>query len=165
MLAMTQREKSRYGQIHVDNSATYMLNPRRSVYAKEGYNPQELACRLYTPTYISFETVLLSAGVIFQYSETITCAGYLSRDVEVDNQEIKYRKLKGEILVNPKGVILNRDNINIATPERAFLDMLYLNKKYYFDYANSLNKNKLYELASIYDSPALLNKLKTIFPK
>jgi hypothetical protein len=57
----------------------------------------------------------------------------LSRKVEVDNQEIKYRKLKGVILVNPQGVILNRDNINIAMPERAFLDMLYLNKNYYTD--------------------------------
>jgi predicted transcriptional regulator of viral defense system len=142
-----------------------LLNIRRGIYAKAGYNPQELACRLCTPAYISFEKVLLSSGIIFQYSETITCASYLSREIEIDNQAIKYRKLKGEILVNPQGVILNQNNINIATPERAFLDMLYLNKNYYFDYTNSLNKSKLYEIVKIYDSPALLNKLKEYFPK
>ncbi|GHU64798.1 hypothetical protein FACS1894123_10050 [Bacteroidia bacterium] len=142
-----------------------LLNLQRGIYAKEGYNPQELACRLYAPTYISFETVLLAAGVIFQYYETITNASYLSREVEVDNQAIKYRKLKGEILVNPKGVMLNRNNINIATPERAFLDMLYLNKNYYFDNINSLNKSKLYDIVEIYNSPALFNKLNTYFPK
>ncbi|MDR0830664.1 MAG: hypothetical protein LBN95_11230 [Prevotellaceae bacterium] len=142
-----------------------LLNLRRGIYAKEAYNPEELACVLYTPTYISFEKVLLAAGVIFQYSDTITNASYLSREIIVDSQVIKYRKLKGEILVNPKGVILNQNNLNIATPERAFLDMLYLNKNYYFDYTNSLNKRKLYELVEIYNSPALFNQLKNYFPK
>lgn len=142
-----------------------LLNLQRGIYAKEGYNPQELACRLYTPTYISFETVLLASGVIFQYSETITNASYLSREIGIDNRVIKYRKLKGEILVNPKGLLLNQKNINIATPERAFLDMLYLNKNYYFDYTNSLDKSKLYQIVEIYNSPSLLRKLKEYFPR
>jgi predicted transcriptional regulator of viral defense system len=142
-----------------------LLNLRRGIYAKEGYNFEELACVLYTPTYISFEKALLAAGVIFQYSDAITNASYLSREIIIDNQTIKYRKLKGEILVNPQGVILNQNNINIATPERAFLDMLYLNKNYYFDYTHSLNKRKLYDLVEIYNSPALFKQLKTYFPK
>jgi hypothetical protein len=141
-----------------------LLNLRRGIYAKEGYNPKELACLLYTPAYISFEYVLLSAGIIFQYSETISNASYLSREISVDNHTVKYRKLKGEILVNHKGIVKN-GNISIAIPERAFLDTLYLNKNFYFDNPYSLNKNKLYELLDVYNSPALVNKLKEYFLK
>lgn len=54
------------------------LNPRKRFYAKAGYNPEELACLLYTPTYISLEYVLQQSGIIFQYDSTITNVSYLS---------------------------------------------------------------------------------------
>ena len=64
-----------------------LQNTRRGIYAKKGYNPEELACLLYTPSYLSLEYVLQKAGVVFQYDSCLTCAGYLSRTVEADGKE------------------------------------------------------------------------------
>ena len=82
-----------------------LQNPRRGIYAKKGYNPEELACLLYTPSYLSLEYVLQKAGVVFQYDSCLTCAGYLSRTVEADGKEYRYRKVKGEILAEDGKVI------------------------------------------------------------
>ena len=133
-----------------------LLNPRRGFYAKEDYKPEELACLLYPPTYISLEYVLQRAGVIFQYDSAITNVSYLTRETEIDNQTFRYRQIKGEILTNTAGIVLNKDNINIATPERAFLDILYLNKRFYFDNLHALDKQKIAELLPIYNSQTLV---------
>ena len=142
-----------------------LLNPRKGFYAKENYNPAELACLIFTPTYISLEYVLQQAGIIFQYDSAITSVSYLSREIEADNRIFRYRQMKGEILTNTEGIILNENNINIATPERAFLDMLYLNKDFYFDNPNALDKKKVAKLLPIYNSQALtqaVNKLLSL---
>ncbi|MEI6141715.1 MAG: hypothetical protein WCP85_20760, partial [Mariniphaga sp.] len=60
-----------------------LQNPRKGIYTKPNYNPEELACILYTPSYISMEYVLQKAGVIFQYDSGITTVSYLSRCIEV----------------------------------------------------------------------------------
>jgi len=140
-----------------------LLNPRKSFYAKEGYKPEELACLLYPPTYISLEYVLQRAGVIFQYDSAITNVSYLSRETEVDKQTFRYRKIKGEILTNTAGIILNKNNVNIATPERAFLDILYLNKRFYFDNLHSLNKKAIAQLLPLYSSPKLVKTVNKLF--
>ena len=142
-----------------------LLNPRRGFYAKEGYKPEELACLLYPPTYISFEYVLQRAGVVFQYDSAITNASYLTREVEIDGQPMRYRQIKGEILSNTTGIILNDSNINIATAERAFLDTLYLNGRYYFDNLHILNKKTVASLLPIYSSQALEKKINKLFTK
>ena len=133
-----------------------LLNPRKGFYAKEGYKPEELACLLYPPTYISLEYVLQRAGVIFQYDNAITNVSYLARETVTDNQTFRYRQMKGEILTNPTGIILEKNNINIATPERAFLDMIYLNGRYYFDNLHVLNKKTVTKLLPIYDSSTVV---------
>ena len=139
-----------------------LLNPRKGFYAKENYNPAELACLIFTPTYISLEHVLQQAGVIFQYDSAITNVSYLSREIEVDNRRFRYRQMKGEILTNTEGIHLNENNINIATPERAFLDMLYLNKDFYFDNLNVLDKKKVVKLLHIYNSQTLTQTVNTL---
>ena len=129
-----------------------LLNPRKGFYAKEGYKLEELACLLYPPTYISLEYVLQRAGIIFQYDSSITNVSYLTREIEIDHQNFRYRQIKGEILTNTSGITLNKNNINIATPERAFLDMLYLNKRFYFDNLHILDKKKIAKLLPVYHS-------------
>jgi hypothetical protein len=140
-----------------------LLNPRRGFYAKEGYKPEELACLLYPPTYISLEYVLQRSGVVFQYDSAITNISYLTREIEIDNQSFRYRQIKGEILTNTTGIILNKDNINIATPERAFLDTLYINGRYYFDNLHILNRETVEKLLPIYNSQTLVKKVKEHF--
>lgn len=133
-----------------------LTNPWKGIYAKNQYSFQELACKLYVPSYISLETVLQKAGVIFQYSDNVSMVSYLSRTLEIDAKVIEYRKIKNEILIDLRGI--NRGSINEASPERAFLDTLYLNSHYYFDNPSVLDKSKVIDLLSIYNSPTLTKR-------
>jgi hypothetical protein len=141
-----------------------LLNPRKGIYAKSNYSSEELACVLYTPSYISLEYVLQKTGVLFQFDSRITSISYLSRSVEIEDKTFIYRKIKGEIIANTKGITRQFDQVNIASGERAFLDLLYLNKNYYFDNLNPLDKTKVYDLLPIYMSKALTARVKKLFP-
>lgn len=138
-------------------------NPRKGIYTKPDYSARELACRLYTPSYISLETVLASEGVIFQYDSSITIVSYLSRTLEINEQTLRYRKIKNACLLNTRGIIRQTEGINIATPERALLDMLYLNPGYYFDNINAVDKEKTLSLVEIYDSKTLQTTIHNLF--
>lgn len=132
----------------------------RGVFAKEQqYNLKELATSIYTPSYISFETVLREAGIIFQHYATIFVAAPWSFTKIIDGRTLTFRKLKKDVLFNPTGV-KNESTYSIATPERAFLDMLYLFPNYYFDNFKSLKWNSCFELAEIYYNKELLKRLK-----
>ena len=139
-----------------------LQNPRKGIYTKSNYNPEELACIIYTPSYISLEYVLQKAGVIFQYDSGITTVSYLSRTIEVKGQTFVFRKIKGEILVNAAGIIMQNNCINIARAERAFLDLVYLNKDTYFDNLKPLNRQLIFKLLPIYQSKALTLRVKKL---
>ena len=138
-----------------------ILNPRKGVFAKQGYDPRELSCLLYTPSYISLEYVLQRSGIIFQDSDGITAVGNLSRTLQIDGETYRYRKIKAEILFDTSGII-REGGVNIATPERAFLDTLYLEQNYFFDNTSPLSKGKVLELLPLYDCKALNQRVKQI---
>jgi len=127
---------------------------RRGIYAKEDFNFLELANKIYTPSYISFETVLEKEAVIFQKYQTIFVASYLSRKIKVGEQEIFYRKVKNEVLLNSLGVE-ERNFYFIASKERAFLDSIFLYKDYYFDNLRPLDWDMIDEIKKIYSSKIL----------
>ncbi len=138
---------------------------RRGLYAKDkNYDKRELATKIYTPSYVSFETVLRDAGMIFQYYDTIFVASYITREIVADNQNFAYKRLKDHILTNPAG-IEEKDNYSIASPERAFLDTLYRTKDYYFDNLRPLNWDKVFELLAIYKNNRMEKKVKQVFEK
>ena len=139
-----------------------LLNPRKGVYAKKTYNPEELAGTVFVPSYISLQYVLQKAGVVFQYDSAITSVSYLSREIEMCGMTFKYSQIKGEILCNIDG-IERRDNINIATPERALLDMMYLNSECYFDNLNAVNKKRIMQLLPIYQSQKMYDRVEKMF--
>ena len=117
-------------------SKGYLTRIRQGVYVKTNFNYQELACMLYTPSYISFETILQQEGIIYQYDETIYCASYLSKKINISYQEktikIIYRKLKDDILYDMQGI--STDNyVSKANASRAIKDMSYLKSDFYFD--------------------------------
>jgi hypothetical protein len=142
--------------------ARKLNNPRKGIYTKPGYDPEEMACSVFTPSYISLQYVLQKAGIVFQYDSRITSVSYLSRIIEIENREFIYRKIKGSSLVNTAGIIRQKNHINIASPERAFVDFLYLEKEFHFDNLNPLNKEIVYELLTIYKSKALIKYVKKI---
>lgn len=140
-------------------------NPRRGIYAKPAFNREELCCTIYTPSYISLEYVLQRYGIIFQYDSRFSAVSYLSRSIEVENQTYQYRKIKGEILVNTSGINRQNNQVNIASAERAFLDLLYLNPKTYFDNLNPLNKELIHKLLPVYQSKTLTTHVNKLLPK
>ncbi len=53
-----------------------LIRLTRGVFAKSSeYDIKELATSIYTPSYISFETVLREAGIIFQHRDAVFVAG------------------------------------------------------------------------------------------
>lgn len=136
---------------------------RRGIYAKDNnYSRQELATRIFTPSYISFETVLTQSGINFQYYNQIFIASYLKRDIIIDSQTYSYRKIKDLVLTNSVGVE-HRDEYSIATKERAFLDTIYINKEYHFDAMGSLDWNKVFEMLPMYHNKRMERKVKEFF--
>ena len=131
----------------------------RGIFTKtKQYDPKELATSIYIPAYISFETVLRESGVIFQHYDTIFVASKYSKTVIIDKHTFSFRKLKDAVLYNSTGIII-KDNYSIATTERAFLDMIYLFPNYYFDNLQSINFQKCFELATIYNNNQLVKRL------
>jgi len=136
-----------------------LIRLARGVFAKDkNYDPKELATSIYTPSYISFETVLREAGVIFQHHDSIFAVGPYPTTKKIDHYTITFRKLKDSILYNALG-IKNEKNYSIATPERAFLDTIYLSPKFYFDNLQSIDWELCFELAKIYDNKQLIKRL------
>lgn len=134
-------------------------NPRRGIYTKATYNEREMACSLFRPAYISLEYVLQRAGVVFQYDDTITCVSYLNRTVEIDEKNYQFRIINPELWIGMEG-IEQKDNILIATPERAFLDMVYLSAgNCYFDNLHPLNKTKVKQLLPLCQSKVLTERV------
>jgi len=140
-----------------------LYSPRRGIYAKDkNYDRWELATKIYTPSYISFETILAQAGVIFQYYGQIFVASYLSREITVDNQAYVYKKIKDTILTNNAGIEI-KNNYSLASPERAFLDTLYLYKEYHFDNLSPLNWEKVFEILPIYQNKKMEKRVQKYF--
>jgi len=134
---------------------------RKGLYAKDkNYNKLEAANKIFTPSYISFETVLAKAGVTFQYYSQVFAASYLTREITADGQRYSYRKIKDSVLTDNTG-IEQKDNYAIATPERAFLDIGYLNKDYHFDNLSILDWNKILEILPIYVNKRMEKDIKS----
>lgn len=151
-----KRQLNHYVKTHV------LLNPKPGIYAKENYNPEELGNRIYTPSYVSLETVLAEEGMTFQFYETISYASYLTRGITVGNQKFKYWEMPGTILANIEG-IENLDGYAKAFKERAFLDMVYLHDNYHFDNLDSLNWDRVFEISKIYHSEILERRVKDYY--
>jgi predicted transcriptional regulator of viral defense system len=136
---------------------------RRGFYALDrNYNRLELATKIFTPSYISFETVLRAAGIIFQHYESIFVASYQSKTIECDDQTYIFKTIKPTILTNPDGIEI-KENYSIASPERAFLDTIYLNINYHFDNLEPLNWEKINQILPLYGGNERVGKMVEIY--
>lgn len=129
-----------------------LIRLRRGLYGKnKDYNKLELATRIHTPSYVSFETVLAKEGLIFQYQTGVTIASYLSRTIIIEDETYSFKKMRNTLLTNPSGV-KQVDETSIATKERAFLDILYINKDFHFDNTRSLNWQDVFAMLPLYNN-------------
>ena len=153
--AKTARVRLSY---YVKSGALYRI--RRGLYAKdERYDKLEMATKIFTPAYISFETVLVKEGVVFQHYERIFVASYQSKELECDGTMVSFRKIKDTILVNKKG-LENKGNYYIASTERAYLDTLYLTKDYHFDNLSALDWGKVFKILPIYKNKRMKKRVE-----
>ena len=137
-----------------------LIRVHRGLYAKDkNYDRFELATKIYTPSYISFETALAKAGIIFQFYGQILIASYVTREVIVDDKTYSYKRVRDSILTNHTGIEA-KNNYHIATPERAFLDVVYLSKDYHFDNLSPLIWDKVFEILPIYNNKSLEKRVK-----
>jgi predicted transcriptional regulator of viral defense system len=140
-----------------------LIRMRRGFYAKDKeYDRFELATRIYTPSYVSFETVLAQEGVTFQYYGTIFVASYVNREITIGgkkDQKITFVRMKDYVLSNPAG-IEHVNGVAKATKERAFLDRLYVSKDYHFDNLHGIDWEKVSSLAPIYHNKRLIKNLE-----
>jgi len=136
---------------------------RRGLYAKDTqYSRLELASKIFTPAYVSLETILLREGVIFQYYETIYVVSYITRHLKIEEQSYEFRRINPEILVNRLGI--NEENgIFMACKERAMLDRLYLTPNYYFDNLRGINWDRAREIVKIYNSKTMIRRLEEYY--
>ncbi len=140
-----------------------LYSVRRGLYAKDkNYDRFELATKIFTPSYVSFETILSESGVIFQHYQKIFVATYQTKEIECDKQLYSFRKVKDDILTNTTG-IENRGNYFAASKERAFLDVLYLNKDYHFDNLSPLDFGKVESLLAVYQNKRMDKQVKKYF--
>lgn len=146
---------------YIKNGDLYRI--RQGLYAKDkNYNKFEFAVKVYTPSYVSFETVLAKAGIIFQLYGQIFVASYLTREIIADEQKYSYKKIKDSVLTNNAG-IEHKEDYSIASPERAFLDVVYLNKDYHFDNFSNIDWNKVFEILPIYNNKQMEKKVKKYY--
>lgn len=142
-------------------NAGNLIRLRNGIYVKDRqYNPRELATSIYVPSYISFETVLRDEGVLFQHYDSIFAASIRPREVTCDGRTYVYRKLSDDILYCPEG-IAEVKGVATATRERAFLDMLYLHKRYHFDNLAGIDWDACFRMAPLYHNQQMLQRLTT----
>jgi hypothetical protein len=89
-------------------------------------------------TYLSTESVLVQAGVIFQATYAYTFVSDLPKKVTVGSTSFLFRKLKQAYLNNPAGILEQNGNF-VSTPARAVADLLYFNPRYHFDAPESID--------------------------
>jgi len=136
----------------------HLRQVRKGIYVRtdKDYNPLEVACLIFKPSYVSFYTALFLWGAITQGTwTTVMVASYLSREVEVDGWTVKAIKVKDRILYSPRGLILpdkcEFSYTTVASPERALLDTLYILKvSVDIQFPQVFDRNKLEELLDLY---------------
>lgn len=163
LLWREREERKVSGRLNKYVNAGKLIRIRRGIYAKdENYDRFELANRIYTPSYISFETVLTRAGINFQYYGNIFAASYVTREIEADGQRISFLKIKDYVLTNTNG-IEREEGYSIATKERAFLDRIYISKDYHFDNLDALDWDRVFKILPVYRNKRMNEKVKKYF--
>lgn len=146
-------------------NAEKLIRVRRGFYVKDrNYSRFELATRIYTPSYVSFETVLTREGVNFQYYGNIFVASYVSREIQISDQKITFIRMKDYVLSNTTG-IEHVNGIATATKERALLDRVYVSKNYYFDNLRGIDWDMVFEILPIYHNKRMEKTMKRYFER
>lgn len=105
-----------------------LVRMRRGIY-RVSIRPADtaiLANLLYRPSYLSFESALSHHGILSQIPYTVTLATTRrSKRMSIEGRDVEYRQLRGDLFF---GFRIDK-SLEIAEPEKALLDALYLMKR------------------------------------
>jgi len=136
---------------------------------KEGF-AHYAASKIYKPSYISLQTALAFHGIIPKTINEITSVSSLKTSTFENNLcTFSYKKIKPSLMFGYNAVEKNGFTFFISSPEKAILDLLYLEPSYNFkkELRNSrLDWKKLTSYAKKFEKKVILEKidmLKKIF--
>lgn len=115
----------------------------------KNYSREELANRLVTPSYLSFNSALFRAGVCFQQSAVFSSVGLVNTVKESDGETFKYYSMKPSLFFKTQGIDY-KGPVSIATPERAILDCFYFGLLPAIDNPEKLNSLTFKTLLLLY---------------
>jgi predicted transcriptional regulator of viral defense system len=85
-----------------------------------------VAAQLYIPNYLSFESALARYGILNLVPYTLTFATQRkTKNFTLRKQGVEFRQISPKLFFGYE----IKNGINIATPEKAFLDQLYLQSR------------------------------------
>ena len=134
-----------------------MIRIAKGIYVPHGteIDITRIANQIYYPSYLSFESVLSKYGILSQVPYTLTFATpKRTRKMILNETEVEFTKLSDKYFFG----YTFENGINIASPEKALVDCLYLVSKG----KRVLNIDELY-LKNV-DKEKLV-KISKVFPK
>jgi predicted transcriptional regulator of viral defense system len=138
-------------------SQEVLVRIRRGVYRVSIHSADTaiLANLLYRPSYLSFESALSRYGILSQIPYTVTLATTRrSKNTTLEGTAVEYRQLRPNLFFGHR---INK-GLDIAEPEKALLDALYLMKRGRL----SLTLEEL-DLSGL--SPGKLKSYAALFPR
>lgn len=148
----------------------FLTRLKKGLYTLKTDTPreEEIANRLYKPSYLSFEYALSYYNILPEMSYIITSATTKpTRTFTADNKTFVFLKIKRNAYAGYVLVKEEKKSFLIATPEKALVDYLYfvtIGKKPFNDRLNAsrLNKEKLIECAKYYNRTKLFQLIKNL---
>ncbi|MBM4461107.1 MAG: hypothetical protein FJ011_25675 [Chloroflexi bacterium] len=146
------------------------LRLKKGLYALQTDPPpeEEIANRLYRPSYLSFEYALGTYNILPEMGYSVTSATTLpTRSFQIGERTFAYLTIKREAFTGYVPVKRGGRTVLIAEPEKALVDYLYfvsLGKKPENERLNTANldKDKALQYASLYSRPGLSKLLKEV---
>ena len=141
-----------------------LIRLRQGVYAlpETKLDPFAIANKLLAPSYVTGQSVLISAGLSFQYTDMIFSAAAYNKSYKIDNKTFVYSQVKPSVLFNPLGLSITRTS-SVALVERAITDLIYLSKgRYPFESVGGIDWRLFDDCAAIYDSPLVLKTTREL---
>lgn len=143
---------------------------KNGLYALADHFPseEEIANRLYQPSYLSFEYVLARYRIIPEAVYSITSATTKpTRQFEVEGKSYEYFTIKKEAYTGYHPEKINGRTVFMASPEKAMADTLYfvfLKKRLFNDRwdTSKLSKNKVLDHARFFRCPSLVKMVREV---
>ncbi len=146
----------------------FLIRLRQGLYALKSDLPseEEIANRLYQPSYLSFEYALAYYNVLPEMVYVVTSAtSRITRTFNSDFKTFSYLKIKQKAYSGYGMAKIGNKSFLIAEPEKALVDYLYfvsIGLKSYNERLNitDLSKEKIVEYAKAFNRPKLDKLIK-----